>query len=62
MPLRNLKMQYFMHTFKTLMQTGKASVAKGWTIGVEISVFSLGKKTHGKKEEKKSKKCIFISW
>ena len=39
--MRDLKTQYFMETCKTLMQSGKAAVAKGWNTGVDISVFSL---------------------
>ena len=67
MPLRDLKTQYFMDTFKKRMQSGKAALAKGWSTGVEISLFSYLifiilkiKKTYCKKKEK-SKKRIFVS-
>ena len=61
MPLCDLKMQYFMDTFKKRMQSGKAALPEGWNTGVKISLFLIENQRKCIAKQKKSKKCIFIS-
>ena len=60
MPLRDLKMQYFMDTFKKRMQSEKGALAKGCNTSVEISLLSL-ENQRKRIAKRKSKQCIFVS-